>query len=138
VATARHSRKPCSGSSESSRAISGLLTGAPQRLPNRRQNVILLWEAAGRVLLSDQVPSNPHSELASAALHEFWIDPEFLLDECRRTGSAGTIVSDFAESNADALHAISLWLRARGASQRAPSPKDSTGFQLETNTDQEQ
>jgi hypothetical protein len=57
-----------------------------------------------QVLLRHDLFADPDRELTPATLDQVGVDPGLLLDERRRTGSAWTIVSDLAESNADVFH----------------------------------
>jgi hypothetical protein len=75
------------------------------RLLHRRQHVVIRWESV-QVFLRHHLLADPDRELPTAALDQLRIDSSLLLDERRRTGSAWTIVSNPAESNADALHDI--------------------------------
>jgi hypothetical protein len=82
------------------------LSSACEGLENRGQGFVILREP-GRVLPRNQILSHPHGELASPAFHQLGVDPGFLLDERRHTGSARMVVSNHAISDADALHEVS-------------------------------
>jgi hypothetical protein len=81
---------------------------------------VIRWESV-LVLLRHHLVADPHRELAAATLDQFRIDSSLLLDQRRRTGSARTIVSDPAKSNADALHAIDSVDASTGPLRTGPS-----------------
>jgi hypothetical protein len=76
---------------------------APQGLPNGSERFLLRREPEG-VLLRNEVLPHPHRKLTSLAFYQFRLDPDLFRDERCHTGGAGEIISDFAVSNANALH----------------------------------
>ena len=78
-------------------------TVTSQRLTDSRHHLFVRRKPVG-VLLRHGLLTDPYRELTAPALDDVGVDPGFLLDERRHTGRAGTIVSDLAVSNADALH----------------------------------
>jgi hypothetical protein len=66
-----------------------------------------------QVLLRHDLFADPDRELTPATLDQVGVDSGLLLDERRRTGSAWTVVSDLAESNADVFHDMTPSVPAR-------------------------
>ena len=84
-----------------------------QRLMDGRHHLVVYWKPVS-ALLRHGLLIDPYRELTTPALDELGVDPSLLLDERRHTGRAGTVISNLAVSNTDALHDASRfnWRRA--------------------------
>jgi hypothetical protein len=80
-----------------------LASGRRRRPLDRRESVFVRGKSLC-ILLRHDLVADPHGELAPTALYYFGVDPKFVLDERGHTDRAGTIVSDFAVSDADVFH----------------------------------
>ena len=77
-----------------------------QRQPHSGQRLFVRRKPAG-VLRHHGYRIDRYGELAATTLDDLGVDPGSLLDERRHTGRTGTVISNLAVSNTDALHAIS-------------------------------
>jgi hypothetical protein len=78
-----------------------------QRLTDCCDHLFIRRKHTG-VLLRHGLLTDPYRELTTSTLDDLGVDPGFPPDKRRHTGRAGTIVSNLAISNADALHGTSL------------------------------
>lgn len=84
----------------------------PDRAPHGINHVALLRESTF-VFLRDAGGVDPDRELATAPLHKFGVELQIVFDGRRHTGGARAVVSNPAEADANAWHAVRIAALAR-------------------------